>query len=168
MNKMNNKITTSLEATKSIDLNNTASVSESVGFSITTSGSVGLNITTSRSVGFSITASGFVDASTAYSESVNNNDAIVPSESIDLNATADSGYDTEEWKSIDIGHNPILGIEQFVDEHSHVMALEQHKQFCNRHIPQIYKTMADVHMVAGIKPRSSFDSMRIAVGDGEL
>ncbi|CAN0826094.1 Protein FAR1-RELATED SEQUENCE 5 [Linum grandiflorum] len=48
------------------------------------------------------------------------------------------------------------------------MALEQHKQFCNRHIPQIYKTMADVHMAARIKPRSSFDSMRIAAGDREL
>ncbi|CAN1238461.1 hypothetical protein LINGRAPRIM_LOCUS2115 [Linum grandiflorum] len=103
LNKMNNEITTSLEAAKSIDLNNTASVSESVGFSITASGSVGLNITASESVDFSITASGSVDASTAYSESVNYNDAIVPSESIDLNATADSGYDKEEWKSIDIG-----------------------------------------------------------------
>ncbi|CAN1273278.1 Protein FAR1-RELATED SEQUENCE 5, partial [Linum perenne] len=60
-----------------------------------------------------------------------------------------------------------FAIFEFNNDHNHSCAQDKHKYLIDRHIPVVYKLMADLNEDCGIPARGSYDTMKKAVGGAE-
>ncbi|CAN1318419.1 Protein FAR1-RELATED SEQUENCE 5, partial [Linum perenne] len=60
-----------------------------------------------------------------------------------------------------------FAIFEFNNDHNHSCAQDKHKYLIDRHIPVVYKLMADLNEDCGIPARASYDTIKKAVGGAE-